>query len=107
MTEKQLQDLYVQTEHGTFTPNYTYDDFIFNEETEEYEYVGFVIQKTAQEVYAKWLENKEESIAQEPTLKEKISVLEEESIKSQTYIAELESMVLELQQTVENLSNTK
>lgn len=78
MTEQQLKDLYIQAEHGTFTPIYTYDDFVFNEETEEYEYIGLVIQKTAQEVYEEWLANKENPLLPQPS---KIDLLEQENKK--------------------------
>lgn len=94
MTEQQLKDLYIQTEHGTFTPIYTYDDFIFNEEIEEYEYIGLVIQKSADEVYQEWLESKDKPIVEGKTLEDKISILEEENIKSQQIIADLEIELL-------------
>lgn len=94
MTEQQLKDLYIETEHGTFTPIYTYEDFIFNEETEEYEYVGLVTEKTAQEVYNEWLENKDKPIVEQLTLEDKINILEEENIKSQQIIADMEIELL-------------
>lgn len=78
MTEQQLKELYIQTEHGTFTPIYTYEDFILNEETEEYEYIGLEIIKTAQDVYEEWLESKDKPIVEEKTLEEKVNALEEQ-----------------------------
>lgn len=94
MTEKQLKQHYLDTQHGIFTPIYTYEDFIFNEEKEEYEYIGLVITKTAKEVYDEWLVNKDKPIIEEPTSEDKISILEEELKMAQAYIADLEVQIL-------------
>lgn len=69
----------LSNEHGNFHPLYTFDNYVFNEDEQDYEYIGLVIQKTAQEVYNEWLENKDKPIIQEPTLADKISVLENEN----------------------------
>ncbi|MGL5329085.1 MAG: hypothetical protein ACRDD7_07445 [Peptostreptococcaceae bacterium] len=83
MTRKQLEDLFLIVNDIVYTPIYSYDDFIFNEETQEYEYINLVIYKTAQEVYDEWLSNKDKPIEQ---LKDKISILEDLSAYKHEYI---------------------
>lgn len=96
MTENQLKELYLDTEHGTFTPNYAYDDFILNEETEEYEYIGLVIHKSAQEVYDEWLENKDKPV--EPPV-DQMEILQSEVAELGEYVLTLEMKNLELEET--------
>ena len=76
MTERELKNLYLETEHGTFTPHYTYDDFIIDENTKEGVYINLVIEKTAQEVYDKWLYDRDNPPTQEA---DKMEVLQKEN----------------------------
>lgn len=75
MTQQELEKLYINTNHGLFTPVYEYSDYILNEETNEYEYTGLLITKTSQEVYDEWLYNKDHP---QPPQPDKISILEKE-----------------------------
>lgn len=65
---------YLETEHGTFTPLYTYESY--SQETNTY--INLVITKTAQEVYNEWLANKDKppKPTEEELLKAKISELD-------------------------------
>lgn len=69
MTQKELETLYLKTEHGIFTPNYTFETY--NQETEEY--TNLVIHQTAEEVYQLWLAQKD--IPPAPTLEEEVAQL--------------------------------
>lgn len=55
ITGKDVQDMYLETEYGTFTPIYEYEHY--DQETDSY--TGFKVIKTAEEVYNEWLFNKE------------------------------------------------
>lgn len=77
MTQIELEGLYITTEHGTFTPNYTYDDYII--ERDEAYYVNLIIHKMAQQVYDEWLYNKDKSPTEVPTTEEQIQALEKEN----------------------------
>lgn len=59
MVKADFNKLFLENEEGTFIPEYTYDDYIYNKKLGDYEYVNFKIIKTAREVYAAQLENKE------------------------------------------------
>ncbi len=58
MTHKEIIAMIIETEQGTFTPQYTFDDY--NQETDEY--TNLEIIKTAQEVYQEWLTKKDKQI---------------------------------------------
>lgn len=53
------KEYFLINEHGKFHPTYTFDEYKWNEEHEEYEYIGLVITETAKESYEKWLVNKD------------------------------------------------
>lgn len=72
ITNKDIQKMYLETEHGIFTPLYTYESY--DPETETYQ--GFEITKAAEEVYKEWLENKDKPVVQEPT---EIELLQQEN----------------------------
>lgn len=67
VTIKDVESMYLETEHGIFTPLYTYENY--EPETETYQ--GFEITKTAEEVYKEWLENKDKPQLPQPTPLEK------------------------------------
>lgn len=93
----------LSNEHGKFHPVYVFDDFTFNEAIEEYEYIGLVITKTAQEVYDVWLANKDKPI--EPQLSQ-MEVLEQKvaELKEENKLLHQENKLLHAQ--VEVLGNT-
>lgn len=62
MTQEELKRLYLETEHGTFTPMYTYDEY--DQETSRY--TNLIIQKSSQEVYDEWLANKDNPLTPTP-----------------------------------------
>lgn len=62
----------LENEHGKFHPMYTFDDFVFNKEFEEYEYVGLVVTKTAEQMYLDWLENKDKIHLKQQTEEQKL-----------------------------------
>ena len=96
MTESELKELYLETTYGTFTPLYTYEDFIFNEKKQEHEYVDLVITKTAEEVYQEWLANKDKPPIVEP---DKMEVLNEQVVALEKENKLLKSQVEVLSQT--------
>ena len=59
MKKSEINKLNIQKPEGVFTPNYSYSEClaIKNEDGEviDYEYVDFVINKTAEEVYQEYL----------------------------------------------------
>ena len=55
MTQQELIQKYLSTEHGVFPCRFTFD--AYNQETDEYD--NLVIVKTAEEVYQEWLESKD------------------------------------------------
>lgn len=74
MTKQDLEKMNLIKDGITFTPQYTFSEYIYNEELEDYIYTDFTIIKTAQEVY----EDNKIDICPEPTDKERITKLEEE-----------------------------
>lgn len=94
----------IENEHGKFHPIYTFDNFVFNEEFEEYEYVGLIVTKTAEEMYKEWLESKDKPTTPQLTEQDKkINALEEELLTSNLYITDMELKVLELEMKLEAL----
>ena len=77
LTTKGIQYEEIQTEHGIFTSNI---------------YLGL----TAQEVYEKWLYDKENSQPVKPTLEEEVGLLKEEISQLQINIAMLTSKISEV-----------
>ena len=67
ITSKDVESMHLETEHGIFTPLYTYESYDPKTET----YQGFEITKTAEEVYKEWLENKDKPQLPQPTPLEK------------------------------------
>lgn len=57
MRESELKKIYLTTEHGVFTPLYSFDSFstVKQGDTEEVEFVNLKVIKTAEEVYNEWL----------------------------------------------------
>lgn len=55
ITSQDVRNLYIDTEHGKFTPLYEYDDYNADTDT----YTNFRVIKTAEEVYQEWLETKD------------------------------------------------
>lgn len=72
MTVSELKKLDIVTEHGIFTPMYTFDDY----DIETDEYINLEIIKTAEEVYQEWLYNNENPPVEEPT---EMEVLQQEN----------------------------
>lgn len=100
MKQKELEKLYIETEHGLFTPLYTYEDIIVDannnlEEGEDVLFQGFKIIKTAQEVYEEWLLDRSKPSKIEITPEERIKELE----------AKMEALNLDLQSVVQIYSN--
>lgn len=62
MKNSELQKMKIQTEQGVFFPAYTYSNKIDiknkNGEVVDYEYVDFILYKTAEEVYQEYLNPK-------------------------------------------------
>ena len=91
MTFKELKELNISNEHGVFTPLYTYEDLEYDDEIEDYVYIGFTVNKTAQEVYQKWLEQKD--LPPQPSkieiLEEKVTTLEESQVVQDLLIDDL------------------
>ncbi|MGL5764266.1 MAG: hypothetical protein ACRCX8_01365 [Sarcina sp.] len=85
MTQQELEQLYIETEHGTFTPNFTYDDYDLETET----YTNIVIHKAAQQVYEEWASNKDKPVEPQPTQEERIVTLEQTNAKLLLEIAML------------------
>ena len=77
MLPKEVQYEEIQTEHGIFTSN---------------TYLGL----TAQEVYEKWLYDKENPQPVKPTLEEEVGLLKEEISQLQINIAMLTSKISEV-----------
>ena len=104
MTFKELKELNISNEHGVFTPLYTYEDLEYDDEIEDYVYIGFTVNKTAQEVYQKWLEQKD--LPPQPSkieiLKEKVTALEESQVVQDFLIDDL---VFEVIPTLEQQIN--
>ena len=104
MTKKELEKLEIETEHGTFTPLYVYDEAIpifekkenEDEENEEavidFEIKGLKILKSAQEVYEEWLEERNKPMEAKAT--------------KDIQIAELERKINELNMELQNLIKT-
>lgn len=86
ITGKDIQDLYIDTEHGIFTPLYTYESY--DPETDTYQ--GFEIKKTARDVYDEWLENKDKPQIKEPT---DIELLQKENENLKGQISELKEII--------------
>lgn len=63
ITGQDVRDMYLETEHGTFTPIYEYEHY--DQETDSY--TGFKVIKTAEEVYSEWLDNKDRPPIVEPS----------------------------------------
>lgn len=63
ITSKDIESMYLETEHGVFTPLYDYETY--NTQTDTYE--GFRVIKSAEEAYREWLENKDKPMVEEPT----------------------------------------
>ena len=66
------QDLKAMYREDGFTPNYTYENYVFVEDKETGEileeyYTNLTIHKTADEVYEEWLYNEENPSPQPPT----------------------------------------
>lgn len=89
MTERELKNLYLETEHGTFTPIYEYEHY--DQETDSY--TGFKVVKTAEEVYNEWLNNKDKPPIVEP---DKLEVLEVENRLLKARVDATENALLEL-----------
>lgn len=77
LTTKEIQYEEIQTEHGIFTSNI---------------HLGL----TAQEVYEKWLYDKENPQPVKPTLEEEVGLLKEEISQLQVNIAMLTSKISEV-----------
>ena len=77
LLSKEIQYEEIQTEHGIFTSNI---------------YLGL----TAQEVYEKWLYDKENPQPVKPTLEEEVGLLKEEISQLQVNIAMLTSKISEV-----------
>ena len=77
LTTKEVQYEEIQTEHGIFTSN---------------THLGL----TAQEVYEKWLYDKENPQPVKPTLEEEVGLLKEEISQLQVNIAMLTSKISEV-----------
>lgn len=77
VSQKEVQYEEIQTEHGIFTSN---------------TYLGL----TAQEVYEKWLYDKENPQPVKPTLEEEVGLLKEEISQLQVNIAMLTSKISEV-----------
>ena len=75
--KKEIKYEEIQTPHGVFTSN---------------EYLGL----TAQEVYEKWLHDKENPQPVKPTLEEEVGLLKEEISQLQVNIAMLTSKISEV-----------
>ena len=79
MKKSEVDKLNIQKSEGIFTPNYSYTEClaIKNEDGEviDYEYTGFVLNKTAEEVYQAYLANKDKPA--EPTIEERIKSTED------------------------------
>ncbi len=75
------QELEAMTNEHSFTPIYTYEDYVVtkDEETsaivEEY-YTNLTINKTADEVYEEWLASKDKPTIQEPTVEDRLAQVE-------------------------------
>lgn len=74
MTEEELQKMNLETEHGIFTPMYSYESY----DNETNSYVGFVLIKTAKEKYEEWLENKDKVIKPQQSVDERVISLEKQ-----------------------------
>ena len=72
ITGQDVRDMYLETEHGTFTPIYEYEHY--DQETDSY--TGFKVIKTAEEVYNEWSDNKDRPPIVEP---DKMEVLQKEN----------------------------
>lgn len=81
MTKQQLENLYLQTDSGLFTPIYSFTESIpiYDEEGEiiDYELIDYVETISAKEYYQEWLENKDKQIdiCPEKTTEEKVEDL--------------------------------
>lgn len=103
MTSKELENLYLMTEYGVFTPNYTYDDYIikYDEKTGDIikeEYTNLVVHKTAQEVYEEWLQNNYKLIDGEWVKKEQIDICPGKTVEERLLEAEIENKKLKQHQ---------
>ena len=102
ITNKDIENMYLETEHGTFTPMYIYETYDMETET----YQGFEITKTAEEVYNEWLENKDKPVNTIPESTEqdkRMDSLEEELLTSNLYITDMELKMIELEMKLEAL----
>ena len=89
MTQIELENMRIETEHGIFTPTYEYEDFDIVTQT----YENFKIVKTADEVYQEYLENKDKPVEPQLTVEEEIKALKEENSILQSCILELANMI--------------
>lgn len=118
MTYNELLSKYINTNHGTFTPLYTYEEErpIYNEEENiiDWELIGYVETMTAEEHYKKWLHDKENPPILQPNemevLKARVDGLENinaglllENAGHQIKIQEQEKMNKEQEVTNANL----
>lgn len=60
MTNLELEKMYIKKDDITFTPRFTFKDYVYDSVLEDYRYIGFTITKTAEEVYQEWLKKKEQ-----------------------------------------------
>lgn len=100
ITIKDIESMFLETEHGIFTPLYEYETFDIETET----YQGFKVVKTAEEVYKEWLENKDKPVVQEPTeieaLQKENKILKTQVEANATNSEFLETCIMEMAQMV-------
>lgn len=86
ITGKDLKSMYLETEHGLFTPIYTYESY--DSETDTYQ--GFKSTASAEEVYNEWLVNKDKPVVEVPT---DMEVLQEENKLLKAQVQALNSTI--------------
>ena len=102
ISESQLEEMYLKTEHGTFTPIYAYEKYIIPTDKMngsiklEPIYEGLVIHKTAQEVYDEWLANKDKPSIEMPTTEEQIQILQEKLAEQEQQLILQEETTLDI-----------
>ena len=96
MLRNEFVKLFINTNDGIFMPTYLYEQEVpmYDEQENivDYELVGYTEILSAQEVYDKWLQDKENPTTQAP---DKIQVLSTELRETNIYLTELELLILE------------
>jgi hypothetical protein len=87
MTKKELKELNLQTDHGIFSPTYTYENHFIDEETGEEIYEGIVIVETAEEVYQNWLnQDKTNNLSENEKLRKELLATQKMLVDLQTEV---------------------